>query len=320
VRRAAVWIARKRVADGDGPHAGLLPAGFSAEHLGPNDFYYWDDYWSLAGLRAAAALERGWGDERSALRWEEEESSLASAVERSLARAARRLGRPAMPASPSRRLDSGAIGSLAAGYPLQLYATADPRLLDTAAFLHQACLVGGGFFQDVIHSGVNPYLTLHLAQVFLRAGDPRFAGLVRTVAALASATGQWPEAVHPRTGGGCMGDGHHAWAAAEWVMAVRNAFVREEGGGLVLAAGVLPEWVGEERARFGPAPTPWGPVTVEVVPAGEGWRVLWQGQWRGAPPPVVVPAAAGGSHLAHGGAAGEAYVPRPAAALAEAPR
>ena len=35
-------------------HAGLLPAGFSAEHLGPNDFYYWDDFWSIAGLQAAA--------------------------------------------------------------------------------------------------------------------------------------------------------------------------------------------------------------------------------------------------------------------------
>ena len=36
--------------------AGLLPAGFSAEHLGPNDYYYWDDFWGLAGLIAAARL------------------------------------------------------------------------------------------------------------------------------------------------------------------------------------------------------------------------------------------------------------------------
>ena len=55
--RGARWIPAKRLADdGDSPTAGLLPAGFSAEHLGPNDYYYWDDFWGIAGLQAAAAL------------------------------------------------------------------------------------------------------------------------------------------------------------------------------------------------------------------------------------------------------------------------
>ena len=77
------------------------------------------------------------------------------------------------------------------------------------------CLVHGGFFHDMTHSGINPYLTLHLAQVLLRAGDPRYFSLMTAVAKLASPTGQWPESVHPRTGGGCMGDGQHVWAAAK---------------------------------------------------------------------------------------------------------
>ena len=43
----ADWIIGKRLPeDGRTPHAGLLPAGFSAEHLGPNDHYYWDNFWS----------------------------------------------------------------------------------------------------------------------------------------------------------------------------------------------------------------------------------------------------------------------------------
>ncbi|MBW7857630.1 MAG: hypothetical protein H3C43_04900, partial [Leptonema sp. (in: Bacteria)] len=29
----------------------IMPAGFSAEHLGPADYYYWDNLWSIAGLR-----------------------------------------------------------------------------------------------------------------------------------------------------------------------------------------------------------------------------------------------------------------------------
>jgi len=301
VERGGRWITGKRVPDqkrnGNGePHAGLLPAGFSAEHLGPNDYYYWDDFWGVAGLRAAASLLEHMGRDEPADRFRAEADDLLAAIDRSVAHAVERLGTPAIPASPYRRLDSGAIGSVAASYPLALWAADDPRMLGTLDYLVRDCLVDGGFFQDVIHSGINPYLTLHLAQALLRAGDPlrldQARGLMRAVARLASPTGQWPEAIHPRTGGGCMGDGHHVWAAAEWVLAVRNALVREEADGagerLVLASGVMPEWLDAGELSFGPAPTPWGPITVRVARRGAAVEVSWQGRWRGEPPPVEV--------------------------------
>jgi hypothetical protein len=172
-----------------------------------------------------------------------------------------------MPASPYRRLDAGAIGSLAFGYPVQLCAPDDPRLLDCVEFLLERCFVNGAFYQDMIHSGLNAYLTLHVAQVLLRAGDPRHLELMDAVAALASPTGQWPEAIHPRTGGGCMGDGHHVWAAAEWLLMIRNCFVREEGERLILCAGVPARWLDQETPiRFGPAPTAFGAVTISITP------------------------------------------------------
>ncbi|HSK41139.1 MAG TPA: hypothetical protein VK943_15340, partial [Arenibaculum sp.] len=286
----ARWILRKRVRGGDHlPHAGLLPAGFSAEHLGPNDYYYWDDFWGVAGLRAAAGLARSWGDHATAAGFEHGAGDFARSVDRSLAGCAERLGRPAMPASPYRRLDAGAIGSLAAGYPLALFEPDDERLLDTAAFLKDACFVRGGFFQDMIHSGINAYLTLHVAQVLLRAGDPRAFDLVDAVAALATPTGQWPEAIHPRTLGGCMGDGHHVWAAAEWLMMIRNCFIREEAGRLIMASGIPSRWLTEgSRLRFGPAPTEFGTVTVSVAVADRIVTVSWRADWRGEPPPVEV--------------------------------
>ena len=41
--RGARWIERKRLkSEKATPHAGLLPAGFSAEHLGASDYYYWE--------------------------------------------------------------------------------------------------------------------------------------------------------------------------------------------------------------------------------------------------------------------------------------
>ncbi|MFN2308298.1 MAG: hypothetical protein ABR553_00975, partial [Gammaproteobacteria bacterium] len=260
-------------------------AGFSAEHLGPNDYYYWDDFWGIAGLRAAATLA---DDHRET--FAQAAVNFDAAVERSLAGCAQRLGRPAMPASPYRRLDAGAIGSLAFGYPTQLCAPDDPRLLDTVEFLLERCFVHGAFYQDMIHSGLNAYLTLHVAQVLLRAGDPRHLDLMDAVAALASPTGQWPEAIHPRTGGGCMGDGHHVWASAEWLLMIRNCFVREEGPRLILCAGIPSRWLDHGTPiRFGPAPTAFGSVSVCITPnPGHPPRIDWQGAWHRDAPRIEV--------------------------------
>ena len=224
IKRAGKWICKKRLPNSPSPHAGLLPSGFSAEHLGPNDFYYWDDFWAVAGLKAASFLSAAYGDEKGVY-FESEAYALLESIDQSLKKVEERLKRPAMPASPYRRMDTGAIGSLVASYPLRVFEPDDLRVLDTADFLMENCLVHGGFFHDMTHSGINPYLTLHLAQVLLRAGDPRYFGLMTAVAELASPTGQWPESIHPNTGGGCMGDGQHVWAAAEWVLMIRNCFV-----------------------------------------------------------------------------------------------
>lgn len=194
-----------------------------------------------------------------------------------------------MPAAPTRRLDAGAIGCLVAGYPLQLYPPRDPRLLDTVEFLLERCLVKGGFFQDMIHSGINPYLTLHLAQVLLRAGDKRCLDLVDTVAQLASPTGQWPEAIHPHTLGGCMGDGQHVWAAAEWLLMMRNSFLREEGDALILASGIPKRWLETgQQLHFGPALTRFGTVSLSLEAKADRVQLCWQADWRQNPPKLFV--------------------------------
>jgi hypothetical protein len=292
IERGGQWIINKRLSDQmDAAHAGLLPAGFSAEHLGPNDFYYWDDFWSVAGLRAAAELielDRQDPDPMPS-RFRHEADGLLAAVERSLTVTADRRNHPGLPASPYRRMDAGAIGSIAVGYPLQLWPADEPRLLATADFLREHCFVRGGFFQDMIHSGINAYLTLHVAQVLLRAGNRECADLAQSVAQLASPTGQWPEAIHPRTLGGCMGDGQHVWAAAEWLLYLRNAFVLEEQDRLVLGAGIPLDWLqGTEPCSLGPTPTPYGPITVTIRPSHGRVEVDWTGEWRGSPPQIEV--------------------------------
>ena len=266
IRKGARWIMRKRLPSDTGdPAAGLLPAGFSAEHLGPNDFYYWDDFWGVAGLRCAADLLRE-RDARFARECDEVAAEFLQTIELSFPHGPERRFPGAIPASPKRRMDSGAVGSLVADYPLQLFRPGDERILKTADYLRDHSSHDGGFFQNMIHSGINAYLTLHLAQIRLRAGMPEVAWtLMDHVASQASPTGQWPEAIHPRTGGGCMGDGQHMWAACEWAMMVRNCFVREEAGRLIVGSGVRPEWWRETGASLGPTLTPFGPVTIRIA-------------------------------------------------------
>lgn len=284
------WITKKRLSSNiQSPHAGLMPSGFSAEHLGPNDFYYWDDFWSVAGLKAAAFLCGSYKDIDDAAYFDNESHAILASIEESLKKAGKRLQGPALPASPYRRLDSGAIGSLAASYPLRIFKENDPRILATADFLMKNCLVNGGFFHDMTHSGINPYLTLHLAQVLLRADDPMYFSLMLSVAKLASPTGQWPESVHPRTGGGCMGDGQHVWAAAEWVLMIRNCFVREEDNRLILCSGIPKVWLGQNKTiSFGPGPTSFGDILVSIITGPHNILVEWHGEWLAEEPPINI--------------------------------
>lgn len=279
IRSGAAWIGKKRQETRhppESPHAGLLPAGFSAEHLGLNDYYFWDDFWSIAGLRHAARMLEQLDDPGDSERCKRQADSLLKAVERSIGARAEQRRYTGIPASPYRRMDSGAVGSLVSVYPLQILSPEDARIRDTVDFLLKHCMVAGAFFQDNIHSGMNPYLTLHIAQVMMQMGNPGFVDRVEAVAGMASSTGQWPEAVHPGTFGGCMGDGHHSWASAEWFMMIRNMFVYEENNRLVLLKGIPDRWLEPGREiRFGPAPTHQGLLTVACLVQDKHARVRY---------------------------------------------
>ncbi len=289
VYRGAKWIMRKRMpSDSKTPHAGLLPVGFSAEHFGPSDYYYWDDFWGVAGLKSAAALTATHGPDVSEA-ISAAARDLLECTERSLEMVKDQL-HSAMPSSPYRRMDGGAIGSLAVSYPLQLWPAKDERVLHTVDFLMKNNFLQGCFYHEISHSGINAYMTLHVAQVLLRAGDMRFFNIVEGIAKLASPTGQWPEAIHPKTRGGCMGDGQHVWAAAEWVLMMRNMFVREEEEArvMVLCSGIPSQWLQERGTlSIGPVLTMFGKIFVSVV-VEESIHISWEAQWYGEEPAIEV--------------------------------
>jgi hypothetical protein len=155
----------------------------------------------------------------------------------------------AIPAAPERHIDCGMIGSVAASYPLQLFPADDRAIMRTLGVITGEMFHQGLFYQDFIHSGLNVYLSLHVAHSFLYCGDRvRFWEILQNAVARASPTLNFPEAVHPGGKGGVMGDGHHGWAAAEIVLALRDAFVYERwvpdvpSHDLVLLGGIPASW------------------------------------------------------------------------------
>ncbi|MCJ8498994.1 hypothetical protein [Desulfatitalea alkaliphila] len=290
ILRGADWIEKKRLLKHPSDrHHGLLPAGFSAEHFGPNDYYFWDDFWGLAGFNAAARLAGHYGDEDHRQKYMRYAADFDKAIASSINRIPDHMSKGGLPASPYRRMDAGAIGSLVADYPLQLAKKGDRRILNTVEFLMRNCFHEGAFFQDMIHSGINAYLTLSLAQTLLRNDDARYEDLIRTIADLASPTGQWPEAIHPRTRGGCMGDGQHGWAAAEWIMMIRNLFVREEDQHLILGSGIFPEWMAAGQSiSYGPSPTPYGDVSLSIDCEKPKPVLTLDASWRNQRPDIII--------------------------------
>ena len=280
VAKGAHWIDRKRATKRrrDPELYGLLPAGVSAEHLGPFDYFYWDDFWGVAGLRSASALLAAAGEDAAAIDVQRSADSFWADVKASLGIVAARLGTDAIPAGPRRHLDAGVIGSLIACDPLGLLAADDPRVRATADVVRDRFTLGDAFYQAISHTGLGTYLTMQLAAVELAAGDRRALGRLRWLMDAATPTWTWPEAIHPRLPGGCMGDGHHGWAAADFLSFVRNMLIREtgvSGQGLALCSMIPDDWWGR-GIEVHDAPTHVGKMSYAVRWHGDRPALLWE--------------------------------------------
>ncbi len=276
--RCARWIARTRRKEKAAAAAGLLPAGLSAEHFGPNDHYLWDNFWSLAGLERFLLAMSRWRDAPAGahrlMAWLEAEAAIYRAdLQSHIARLTQREG-GLLPSSPYRHPDAACIGTLVALSPLDLDLGQAPWVRCNAEFLLKHWAQDGFFYQPIIHTGGNAYLTAQLARVLQCLGDGRWLDLLEGIRAHASPTCSWPEASHPRTGGGCMGDGDHGWACAEVLSLIRLALVRDQAGQVLLLPNTPEGWWANGPLALVDAPTLAGRLTFELRPVGQGVHLL----------------------------------------------
>ncbi len=273
--KGAEWIVRHRK---KGYARKLMPPGFSAEHLGPADHYHWDNLWSIAGLRETAFAARALGAEhRDFLRFVEmEERRYSEDFLQITAQERQRYG--LLTAAPNRGIDPGIIGSIVHLYPLELELLPPDEMYNTVRTLYRRYFLDDLFFHPIIHSGFNIYLSLQVAQCFLRMGQPKTARRIfRQVLQMRTDLWTYPEAIHPRTGGGVMGDGFHGWASAEMLHLLREFVVterrRHNGSDMELFRGMRGRELFDAPLFFGPFPIRGGHITIQGELTKRGGRL-----------------------------------------------
>ncbi len=217
---------------------GLLPPGFSAEHLGPSDYFYWDNFWGVTGLREAAYIARLLQKE-AAERLKKEYEMYLLDLYASTSKLFEKY--QFLPVGPFRECDSAIIANLCAYHPTKLWDSSNEILMKTAKTIYEKFTFKGGFFHEVAWNCYGTYLTMHLAQIFHEANDQeKVFEILNWLSKNQTCSMGWAEGISPQTMQGGMGDCPHGWASADWIHLLRNLFCTEGHDGSVKLLSGMP--------------------------------------------------------------------------------
>ncbi len=261
----------------DQPNRGLMPAGFGDGGLGGPFREYTNEYWTLAGLRAAldAAHWLGKPSEAWQAEWDDYWAVFDAARRRDAQTdsAGHTYVPPVMPGEPPQLPQRGAWAFLQSIYPGRVFAPDDPLMVGTLAMLdsHQreGLIFGTGWIMD----GVWNYAGSFYGHAHLWLGHGRKA------AATLYAFGNhacpllcWREEQKPAgEPPAYCGDMPHNWASAEFIRLTRHLMILERGDELHLLEGLPAAWIrpGAE-ARFREIPTSFGPMSLALRISPDG--------------------------------------------------
>jgi len=273
IRKGAEWIHRirkttKRPEDEGSGHWGLFPRG-EGEAILSNEYCFYHDFWGILGIRKAARAAEALGKvSDAAWMWQEYEDFLRC-VRRAVAQSFVRKsdGKAYIPAAPGRP-DARIWGGIAALYPCEVYPPDDPAIVATLKAMWDWHVEDVYRFIDWDNK-IWTYITADWAQAYLLSGDREkvtrlFGGYLEH----AYPTKSWVEEMFVDTHLG-TGDQPHGWAAANYILLLRNMLLLDTDKGLKLLAGVPPEWLEQSGIRIDRAPTCLGTVSFSAQLLGK---------------------------------------------------
>jgi hypothetical protein len=272
VRRGARWIqeatAQTTVVAEDGVkpiYYGLLPVG-EGEAIG-HGYIYYHNFWAVLGLRKAvvAAAALGEDQDHSWMRncYDEFTTNLRRSVEQAYRESGKNSFIPGDPYNPGARI----WGTLAALYPCEFLEPHDPMLTSTLERMERHSREGLYVFvgEPTKDTKMWTYITTDWAMCYLARNElskfhEHFDGYVDH----ASPTNAWIEEIWIDSHVG-TGDMPHGWAAADYVLLLRQALVWETGNKLHLCWGIKADWLsGEREIQVARAPTAFGNLSFSL--------------------------------------------------------
>lgn len=158
-------------------------------------------------------------------------------------------------AAPNRDIDPGIIGSIVDLYPTQLRLLSHSEILKTLKTLYKNYFIDNLFFHPIIHSGFNIYLSLQVAHSFFKLNFVKLTRkILKKVLKKRGKFWAYPEAIHPTTDGGVMGDGFHGWASSELVLLFREFAISETPEKIHFFKGFRKKDLWNTQFVFGPFP------------------------------------------------------------------
>ena len=252
---------------------GLLPESASHEgYLAHPVHSYWDDFWGIRGLEAAADMAEACGRPVDAARWRREARAFEADTLRSIARVVRDRKLDYIPGSvewadfdPTATSNAVAMLDFASALPGDLLRASMAKYMDGFRRKH------GGQME---WNNYTPY-EIRIIGALVRMGERAAANELLEFFLKDRRPpewNQWPEIAwrDPRSPGH-LGDVPHTWIAAEYILALAGmvADERESDASLVLAAGMPSAWL-EGGRWFGVKglPTRFGALDFRIKAAG----------------------------------------------------
>jgi hypothetical protein len=259
---------------------GILPESNSHEGYFPAMHSYWDDFWALKGWEDAGSIARILGKEDAAEWINSEKASFRKSVYESIDLAMKVKGIDFIPGCADKG-DFDATSTAIAVFPCsQLEYLPRPQLDNTFDKYFKESLdprSGEGW-----KGGFTPYEVRSISALILmgkREQAFRMLEYFQTVKRPRE-WNHWAEVVfsgyrHPQY----IGDMPHTWIGAEYICAVRNMFVYEDGDKLIIGAGIPKEWAesGKEIKAQG-LPTYYGDVSFSLKPHTKGLKLEVRGK------------------------------------------